>query len=86
MVPLQMGVPGGAEVLVILLVSVLLFGVPLVLLVGGGFLYLRSKGNREDRIDELEREVEHLKAELDDQADNGGSATGDDRGATAGDR
>jgi len=67
MVPLQMGIPGGPELLVILLIMVLLFGIPLVILAVGGFAYLRTSGDDEtqERIAELEGEIDQLKADLD---------------------
>lgn len=56
-------VPGGIELLVILLVAIMLFGVPLVLIVGGLFLYRRVDSGEEDdaRIERLEREVAELR-------------------------
>jgi sec-independent protein translocase protein TatA len=79
MVPLQMGVPGGPELLVILLVLLLLFGIPLVLLGVGGFVYLRANtdDDTEERIAELEGEIETLKSEL----DAGGQSTDDEHAA-----
>jgi sec-independent protein translocase protein TatA len=79
MVPLQM-IPGGPELLVILLIALLLFGIPLLLLGVGGFVYLRSNADDDtkERIAELEGEIDQLKSELD--AD---TATDDDH--TAGD-
>jgi sec-independent protein translocase protein TatA len=98
MLPLFPGVPGGLELLVVLLVLVVVLGVPaLVLLFGGAYFgskYLgdgegsapgrsaeervedeldrrRSDGStsepddRDERIAELEREVERLRAEVD---------------------
>jgi sec-independent protein translocase protein TatA len=67
MVPLQMGVPGGPELLVILLILLLLFGLPILLLGVGGFLYLRSNADDEtkERIAELESEIDELKSDLD---------------------
>ena len=64
MVPLQMGIPGGPELLVVLLVSVLLFAVPVGLVV---LLVARSgdggDGSLEARVDRLERRVERLEDE-----------------------
>ena len=67
MVPLQMGVPGGPELLVILLIMLLLFGLPILLLGVGGFLYLRSNADdkTKERIAELEAEMDELKRDLD---------------------
>ena len=55
MLLLQMGVPGGPELLVIFVV-LFLFGLP-VLLVG---LLLAKRGSGGDRVEELERRVEEL--------------------------
>jgi len=52
------GVPGAPELIVILLVAVVVFGVPLVL-VAALVLYLR----RDRTVEELERRIEDLEAE-----------------------
>lgn len=52
------GVPGAPELFIILLIAVLLFGLPLVL-VAGGYLYLR----RDESIEELEARIADLEAE-----------------------
>jgi sec-independent protein translocase protein TatA len=87
MVPLQMGIPGGPELVVILLVLLLLFGIPLVLLGVGGFAYLRANADDDtkERIAELEGEIDQLKADLDavDQSTDDGPTIGDE--STAGD-
>ena len=72
MVPLQMGVPGGPELLVVLLITLLLFGLPILLLGVGGFLYLRSNADDEakERIAELEAEMDELKRNLDTEGDD----------------
>ncbi|WP_240334643.1 hypothetical protein [Halorussus sp. MSC15.2] len=66
MVPLFGPVPGGMEMMVILLVAVLMFGLPLALLGGGFFLYQRSNsdGVADDELDALRREVELLREEI----------------------
>lgn len=64
MLPLQMPIPGGVELLVILLVLVVLFGVPLVLL-GGGYLLFRRR--REARLAELEARIDELEHEGGDE-------------------
>ena len=74
MVLLFGGIPGGPELLVILLVFVLLLGVPLaVLLLAGalGFSVSRSRDEHRDaadrgRVDELERELAETRAELEE--------------------
>ncbi|WP_313692757.1 hypothetical protein [Halorarum halobium] len=93
MVPLFGAVPGGPELLIILLVLVLLFGIPLVLLLGGGVLGVKlfaDSGNEDGRVDELERELSETKAELRelrDQRDGDSGATGSgDAGPDATDR
>jgi len=71
-VPAFGGVPGGPELLVILMISVLLFGVPIALIAGAVvFLKRRSDGEEADadRIAELEAEVERLREKVDDEAD-----------------
>ncbi|SEN24688.1 sec-independent protein translocase protein TatA [Halorientalis persicus] len=52
------GIPGGPELFVILLIAILLFGLPLVL-VAGGYVYLR----RDESIEELEQRIADLEAE-----------------------
>ena len=64
MIPLQMGVPGGPELLVVLSMAVLLLVVPVGLVV---LLVTRSDGggdgSLEARVDRLERRVERLEDE-----------------------
>jgi sec-independent protein translocase protein TatA len=74
---LQMGVPGGVELLVILLIALLLFGIPLVLVILAG-LWLRSEGDDyEERIEELEAEIAALQAEVGTDAASAGTETTD---------
>lgn len=63
MIQLQFGLPGGPELLVLLLLLLFLFGVPLVLLAGGILGYRKLSGS-DDRVAELERHVEELEREL----------------------
>ncbi|AUV81006.1 preprotein translocase subunit TatA [Salinigranum rubrum] len=78
MVPLFPGVPGGPELLVILLLLVALFGVPVVAAFLG-WRYLKG-----DRVADLEARVEELESELDaDGADE--NATGESAATDAGD-
>lgn len=68
-VPAVIGIPGGVELIVILLIFVLLFGVPLTLLVILGYTVLGDSGESavsEDRLEELEAEVELLRERLED--------------------
>lgn len=63
--PLQMGVPGGAELIVIGLIAILMFGIPLVLIALVGFLWLRDDDDEyEERIRELESDIATLQAEI----------------------
>ncbi|VTT87133.1 hypothetical protein DM2_3171 [Halorubrum sp. DM2] len=68
------GVPGGPELLILLVVFALLFGVPLVVIAGVVvFLKLRADGEEvdTDRVAELEAEVERLREKVDDEPDDG---------------
>ncbi|WP_050047945.1 hypothetical protein [Halanaeroarchaeum sulfurireducens] len=68
--PAVVGVPGGVELLIILFVFVLLFGVPLTILLVLGY---RLTGETDDgtvsdeRIEELEAEVAALNERLEDE-------------------
>jgi sec-independent protein translocase protein TatA len=65
MVPLFPGVPGGPELLVILLLMIALFGLPVVLALLG-WRYLRG----DDQVAELEARVGELEAAVEaDEAD-----------------
>jgi len=70
---LQFGIPGGPELLVILLIATFLFGLPILLIAVVGFLYLRSDDDYDERIRELESEIARLEAEV--AADGDGEAT-----------
>ncbi len=65
-VPLQMGLPGGPEILIVLLALVL----NLLVLVGflGGFGYfllrIRSGGSVDERLDRIERKIGRLEAQV----------------------
>ena len=63
-VPAFPGIPGGPELLIILLIAILVFGVPFVLLVGAVFLGWNVLGSRQDRVEELEDRVAELEREL----------------------
>ncbi|WP_318566858.1 preprotein translocase subunit TatA [Salinigranum marinum] len=60
MVPLFPGVPGGPELLVILLLMIALFGLPVVLALLG-WRYLRG-----DDVEDLEARVSELEAALEE--------------------
>ena len=67
MVPLQVAVPGGVELLVILLVALVVFGIPVVLAGVGLYLYRQSQSDRPagEDVAALRREVERLREEID---------------------
>ncbi|MFC4552958.1 MULTISPECIES: hypothetical protein [Halorussus] len=65
MFPLFGPVPGGMEMLVVLLIAVLLFGLPLVLLGGLFFTYRSVSDESNDEVSALRREVDHLREEVD---------------------
>ena len=62
--PLQV-VPGAPELLVILLIVVILFGVPLALVIGGAWVWMSRQEPDPERVRELEVEVEQLREEID---------------------
>ena len=64
-VPAFPGIPGGPELLIILLIMIVLFGLPLVLIVGAVFLGWNVLGSRGERVEELEERVAELERELD---------------------
>jgi len=78
-VPAFGGVPGGPELLILLIIFVLLFGVP-VAVIAGVLLVLKLRsdgdGSEADRIAELEAEVERLREKVDEEPDG---PDGDDR-------
>jgi sec-independent protein translocase protein TatA len=83
-VPAFGGVPAGPELVIIMLIAVLLFGVPVVVIAGAVlFLKLRDddEGADADRIAELEAEVERLREQVGDEPDerDGDERDGDDR-------
>jgi sec-independent protein translocase protein TatA len=77
LLPLFPGVPGGPELLVVLLLLVALFGVPLVVAFLG-WQYLRG----DSQVEELEARVRELESELDTGAEETRERTADDASAT----
>ena len=67
--PAQFGVPGGPELVIIALVLVLLT-VPAVVVAAVAVLFFRGRSERDERIAELEAEVERLRDRLDDGESN----------------
>jgi len=69
--PAVVGVPGGLELLVILAIFVLLFGIPLTMLLVLGYRVTDRAGESaisEDRLEELEADVDELKTRLEDDS------------------
>jgi sec-independent protein translocase protein TatA len=65
MVPLFPGVPGGPELLVILVLLVALFGVPIVI----AFLGWQYLTRDDDQLDSLEARVRDLESAIDETDD-----------------
>lgn len=68
---LFVGVPGGMELAVIVLIFVLLFGIPLTLLLFLGYRFTAGQATDEEtdaRIEELESEVADLRERLEDES------------------
>ncbi|MGM0398364.1 MAG: preprotein translocase subunit TatA [Halobacteriota archaeon] len=68
-VPAVVGIPGGLELLIILFIFVLLFGIPLTILLFLGYRLTDRVGESavsDDRLEELESEVAALKERLED--------------------
>lgn len=66
LVPLFPGVPGGPELLVLLIIVVLLFGIPIVLIAGGVIAWRGTQSDDENRVEALESRVAELERELED--------------------
>ncbi|GKZ13648.1 hypothetical protein [Haladaptatus sp. T7] len=66
MIPLFGPVPGGAELIVIFITAIMLFGIPLTIFGGLFLLYRRAGGSRatKEDVDELKNEVAELRTEL----------------------
>lgn len=75
------GIPGGVELLVILLVMLVLLGLPLFLLVVGGFGYWRlsrdGSDGEEETVEELRRRVDELETQFDDAAEPAADGSAD---------
>ncbi|MFB6153029.1 MAG: preprotein translocase subunit TatA [Halodesulfurarchaeum sp.] len=63
------GVPGGLELVVILLVVFLLFGVPATLIIVLGYRHVSNRARKADdeRVAELEREVDELRDRIEEE-------------------
>lgn len=70
LVPAVVGMPGGVELLVIAFILFLLFGVPVALAVLVGYRYLQGRTS-DDRIDDLEAEIESLRETVEDVTETG---------------
>jgi hypothetical protein len=70
-VPAFPGIPGGVELLVILLITIVVFGIPFVLLLGAVFLGWNVLGSRRERVGKLEERVAELERELERERSEG---------------
>ncbi len=63
---LVLGMPGGLELLLVLFVFFVLFGVPAALLVLLGYKHIRGSADdrTDERLSELESDIERLEARL----------------------
>jgi sec-independent protein translocase protein TatA len=63
---LFLGVPGGIELLILLFIALVVFGLPIVLLGGGLYLYRRTQSDESasDELEALRTEVEQLREEI----------------------
>jgi sec-independent protein translocase protein TatA len=70
--PLFLGVPGGVELLVILLVALVVFGLPIVLIGGGLYLYRQTQSDRpaNEEIEALREEVHRLREDVQQMNDD----------------
>jgi sec-independent protein translocase protein TatA len=81
-------IPGGPELLIVLLITILLFGIPVLLIAVVGVLYLRADGGGDDdvaeRVAELEAEIAALRAEIASDDAGGAGGTSDSEGTVGG--
>ena len=70
--PLFGPVPGGMEIIVILFMALVLFGLPVILIGGGLYLYHRSQSDRpaDEEIAALREEVRRLREDIDRMNDS----------------
>jgi cell division protein FtsB len=66
MIPLFLGFPGGIELLVILFIAIIVFGLPVVLVAGGFYLYRNTQSERpaSEEVESLREEVSQLREEI----------------------
>lgn len=72
--------PGGLELAVVALILFLLFGVPLTLVLVLGYRFVAGQADVEatdERIEDLEAEVEDLRERLEAEAESGSTADAD---------
>jgi sec-independent protein translocase protein TatA len=78
MVPLFPGLPGGPELLIVLIIFMILVVGPGILLVLFGAYVLRGRGgDDEDRVEELEARIEELEREREATASERDAAEGE---------
>jgi cell division protein FtsB len=68
---LFLGLPGGIELLVLFFVAIVLFGLPVLLVAGGFYLYRNSQSDRpaSEEVESLRKEVARLREEIEELND-----------------
>jgi cell division protein FtsB len=68
---LFLGLPGGIELLIIFFVAIVLFGLPVLLVAGGFYLYRNSQSDRpaNEEVESLRKEVARLREEIEELND-----------------
>jgi cell division protein FtsB len=68
---LFLGLPGGIELLIIFFIAIVLFGLPVLLVAGGFYLYRNSQSDRpaNEEVESLRKEVARLREEIEELND-----------------
>jgi cell division protein FtsB len=68
---LFLGLPGGIELLVLFFVAIVLFGLPVLLVAGGFYLYRNSQLDRpaSEEVESLRKEIARLREEIEELND-----------------
>jgi cell division protein FtsB len=71
MEPLFFGIPGGVELLILFFVAIIVFGLPVLLVAGGFYLYRNTQSDRpaSEEIESLREEVARLREEIEELND-----------------
>jgi hypothetical protein len=65
---LFLGVPGGLELLMLFFVAIIVFGLPVLLVAGGFYLYRNAQSERpaSEEVESLREEVARLREEIEE--------------------